>query len=656
MLGPSRDSSIPVNDSRSEIKGFHRQVSSAYFSQDAPEALGPPDETEISIPFISRQLTKDVREWTTINDDEPGGSIQIGTSDDLGNGIKGFHRQVSSAYFSQDTPEPLGPPDDIDMLVPVPSLSRQLTKDISYKSKDSYEDSLGPTTDSDIPSSERQLTNANNGRNLSVHVSDIGPTELLTEPSPSSLLLRQITKDISYNSADNDDASISISTESPLTSAGRQLKKDASELNCPVNVLMIGSGEYTTGFVPGKKFESDKNAGVVALTMFDLRQRGKVGRIGLCGVNGKKFVDIRGHMERSITDVYGLSVELETFPADTVSDPTAYLAALQDFVPGDCVTVFTPDDTHFEIALACVERGLHVLVSKPIVKTLAEHRQLMAAAARKGVIVATEVHKRWDPIYVDARDRIRNLGAFSYFYSYMSQPKFQLSTFSGWAGKSSDISYYLNAHHVDFLEWSVYGRARPVQVVGTASTGVAEPILQTPCEDTITLTVTWESTSGHRAQSTSVHTSSWIAPRSDVHSQQRFFYMGAEGELTVDQAHRGYTLADDSGSGLRSLNPLFMKYVPSDKGKFSGQSGYGYRSLEAFVDRVMAHNQAQRWASTGYGIVSEESAALADIGSTLQTTAILEAGRRSIDAGGRPVRILYGDKSGPCQPTDLELL
>lgn len=40
------------------------------------------------------------------------------------------------------------------------------------------------------------------------------------------------------------------------------------------------------------------------------------------------------------------------------------------------------------------------------------------------------VHKRFDPMYSDARDRIREiLGDFSYFYSFMSQPKFQLDTF-----------------------------------------------------------------------------------------------------------------------------------------------------------------------------------------------------------------------------------
>ena len=78
------------------------------------------------------------------------------------------------------------------------------------------------------------------------------------------------------------------------------------------------------------------------------------------------------------------------------------------------MTIFTPDDTHFDIALACVKKGLHVLVTKPIVKTLAEHAALHAAAKASGVLVMVEVHKRYDPIYADARDRIQTLGQFSY--------------------------------------------------------------------------------------------------------------------------------------------------------------------------------------------------------------------------------------------------
>ena len=48
-----------------------------------------------------------------------------------------------------------------------------------------------------------------------------------------------------------------------------------------------------------------------------------------------------------------------------------------------------------------------------------------------------------------------------------------------------------------------------------------------------------------------------------------------KGEVNVDQAHRGCNMASDD-AGYRSVNPLFMKYTPTD-GRFSGQLGYGYR-------------------------------------------------------------------------------
>jgi D-galacturonate reductase len=210
-----------------------------------------------------------------------------------------------------------------------------------------------------------------------------------------------------------------------------------------VQCLMIGSGEYTTGYVPSAVAESDKGAGVVGITLFHLRSRRKVGGISLCGTNGSKFPAIRAHFDTNIKAKYSddMDCSVNTFPADGVTDPQAYIAALDSMPKGSAVTVFTPDDTHFAITLAAVKRGLHVLTTKPLVKTLEEHQELLAAATENNVLVMCEVHKRFDPIYMDARDRIKGLGDFSYFSSYMSQPKTQLETFRAWAGKSSDISY-----------------------------------------------------------------------------------------------------------------------------------------------------------------------------------------------------------------------
>ena len=43
---------------------------------------------------------------------------------------------------------------------------------------------------------------------------------------------------------------------------------------------------------------------VVGLTLIDLRRRGKTGRLGMVGTNGKKFPEIRKHMQHAIGDVY----------------------------------------------------------------------------------------------------------------------------------------------------------------------------------------------------------------------------------------------------------------------------------------------------------------------------------------------------------------
>ena len=61
-----------------------------------------------------------------------------------------------------------------------------------------------------------------------------------------------------------------------------------------------------------------------------------------------------------------------------------------------------------------------------------------------------------------------------------------------------------------------------------------------------------------------------IAPKGDVHSQQRFHYMSHSGDISVDQAHRGYTIATDK-DGFASVNPLYMSYEPDTHGNFAGQ-------------------------------------------------------------------------------------
>jgi len=407
-----------------------------------------------------------------------------------------------------------------------------------------------------------------------------------------------------------------------------------------MNALIFGTGEYVTGWTGTTGSKSDKSLGVVALVHFDLRERGLIGeKIALCGTNGAKFDDIRKHFDEKIKFTNLPNLSFDQFPQDKNVNTKAYLEALEKFSkPGDVCSVFTPDDSHFEIISAALDHGLHVMATKPMVKTLKEHQSLVEKAKQKNVLLQIEVHKRFDPIYSDARMRIQDLGDFNFFTSYMSQPKFQLETFKAWAGIGSDISYYLNSHHIDLHVWSMQGKARCVSVQAVASTGVvAEKLLGRPCEDTITVTAEWENiltkSTGH-----ATYTASWTAAKADVHSQQRFFCLMEKGEVTADQCHRGYTLASDQSGGLMSLNPLYIRNVPDTKGRYCGQAGYGYVSFERFV-------RAAAEINTGKATPEDFNDELPTGKVTEAVTAILEGGRISLDNNGCKVALIYDDNN-----------
>ena len=81
-----------------------------------------------------------------------------------------------------------------------------------------------------------------------------------------------------------------------------------------------------------------------------------------------------------------------------------------------------------------------------------------------------------------------------------------------------------------------------------------------------------------------------------------------------------------------------MKYSPSESGHFDGQRGYGYISIEKFID-------AARSVNAGANKPGDfDKHGLPTIANTVLTTAILHAGRKSLDEK-RPVEIkLEGDQ------------
>src|SRR3981189_210059 len=63
----------------------------------------------------------------------------------------------------------------------------------------------------------------------------------------------------------------------------------------------------------------------------------------------------------------------------------------------DAVTIAAPTHLHHEISLACIARGIHVLVEKPIASSVEEGQEIVDAARRAGVTLMVGHVERFNP-------------------------------------------------------------------------------------------------------------------------------------------------------------------------------------------------------------------------------------------------------------------
>ncbi|UYO38969.1 Gfo/Idh/MocA family oxidoreductase [Rhodopseudomonas palustris] len=74
----------------------------------------------------------------------------------------------------------------------------------------------------------------------------------------------------------------------------------------------------------------------------------------------------------------------------------------------DAVTIAAPTHLHHEVALTCIGRGIHVLVEKPIASTVAEGREIVAAAEKAGVTLMVGHVERFNPAVAAIKQAIRD--------------------------------------------------------------------------------------------------------------------------------------------------------------------------------------------------------------------------------------------------------
>jgi len=288
-----------------------------------------------------------------------------------------------------------------------------------------------------------------------------------------------------------------------------------------------------------------------------------------------------------------------------------------------CAIVCVPDPAHFEVTRTVLEAGLHTLVVKPLVATVAEARKLMALQRARGVLGVVEFHKRFDEANLVVKRLVfeGRLGELSYgTVSYSQRLSIPETVFRAWAARTN-VFQYLGVHYVDllyFLTGFAPARASAIPTWGAlAARGVDTP-------DAVLATVEWRNPATDRAfvQQLAV---GWIDPEgSPAVSLQAYSLVGTSGRIECDQTRRGVEIA--SASGVEAVNPYFSRLRPDVAG-VTVFAGYGVESVRRFVQDV---------ADVRRGAVRPEAleAVRPSFSEALVSTAVVEAVNRSLASEG----------------------
>ncbi|MEP6495197.1 MAG: Gfo/Idh/MocA family oxidoreductase [bacterium] len=268
-------------------------------------------------------------------------------------------------------------------------------------------------------------------------------------------------------------------------------------------------------------------------------------RIGVVGAGALGF-----HHTRILRDVPGAQLvgfhEAKRERAAHVSTELGVKAfptldSLLDEV--DAVSVVVPTPAHYAVAAPALERGLHVLIEKPIATTLEEADGLLAIAKRTGAVVQTG--------HVERFNRAVRAGL-----AYVDSPRFiESNRLAPFNPRGSDVAVVLDLmiHDIDLVRTFVGGKVSAVSAVGV-------PVL-TPFVDIANARITFEA--GAVANITASRVSR------DRMRKLRIFQQS--GYLSLD-------LAAGTGEFYRLRRDVDFSALVRD--------AQGAQALESFVDRV----------------------------------------------------------------------
>ena len=122
----------------------------------------------------------------------------------------------------------------------------------------------------------------------------------------------------------------------------------------------------------------------------------------------------------------------------------------------DVASIVVPTERHFEVARACLDAGVHVLIEKPISRSLEEADALVALARAKGLTLAVGHLERFNPAFIELS-------------GLLDRPFFvEAERLGGFKGRGTDVDVVLDLmiHDIDLVLAMMPSKAISVSACG----------------------------------------------------------------------------------------------------------------------------------------------------------------------------------------------
>src|ERR1700728_338411 len=190
----------------------------------------------------------------------------------------------------------------------------------------------------------------------------------------------------------------------------------------------------------------------------------KIGVVGV-GVMGSNHARVLAEMAGvELVGVVDPDRGQREFVARTLGCP-AFADIKELFARGvDAVTIAAPSHLHHDLAIECIDRGIHLLVEKPIAPTVEEGRAIVAAARRSGVTLMVGHVERFNPAVESIKRAIKNQDILSIAITRVGPFPPRMSN----VGVVIDLA----VHDIDLIRW--FTDSEIVEIQPQLSSAVAE--------------------------------------------------------------------------------------------------------------------------------------------------------------------------------------